>query len=293
MSDTSSSDTSHDDDRADEGLEAVSDDEDEASEVDRADGDGQEDGGPNNDKAPVVDHSAGQAGQHGQDDAGDSKDHKDGVDHEKSGDGDDDGPSDAPDSYTFTIVDGQVTGVTKTEDDGSVETERISPNEIYTLEGSDVIKTELKRFGQEVTRYQQTADGQWVEISEQWVPSTDAPPNSPVPQIAQSLRYEGSDVDDLVALATTQSARGGRGSDQFVVRKLGHLVVDDFNRSEGDKLVFDMGLGATSLEQLVAFVTALRVDGDSLVIEFGPDISITLMGVVTRGIDISDVLVLS
>ena len=201
--------------------------------------------------------------------------------------------TDAPDLYSFNIVAGQVVSVTETEDSGRVKVKAPSANETYTVSGTDIIKTEFHRNGQEQTRYIQTADGQYVKASKQWSASNSVLADAVQPQITEALSYDATDADDLVAVSTTQSALGGTGADRFVVRELGDLVIDDFDRTENDKLVFDTGLGLSSVEHLAQYITAVRSVGDDWVFEFGQGVSIQIVGGVSRGIDADDVVVLS
>ena len=200
---------------------------------------------------------------------------------------------DAPDVYSFTVVNGKVVSVTETEDGGRAEVRAPSANEVYTISGQDIIKTEPHRNGQELTRFIQNIDGQYVKASKQWSAPSEAPADLSLPQITQPLTYSHTDADDLVAVSVTQSALGGVGADHFVFTELGHLIIDDFDRNEHDLLVFDTGLGLLSLEHLVQLVTAVSSLGDDLIFEFGQGVSIQIVGGVTQGVDAGDVLVLS
>jgi hypothetical protein len=201
--------------------------------------------------------------------------------------------TDSPDLYSFTIVGGQVVSIAETEDFGRVEVKTPSVNETYSVSGSEIIKTEFHTNGQELTRYTLNADGVYIKASKQWNPSGTSRSDVVQPQITEVLSYDATDMDDLVAVSVTQSALGGTGADRFVVRELGHLVIDDFDHTENDRLVFDTGLGLSSVEHLAHYVTAVRSVGDDLVIEFGQGVSIQIVGGLSRGIDASDVLVLS
>lgn len=128
-------------------------------------------------------------------------------------------------------------------------------------------------------------DGLLERISETWMPANAT--------VAQTLRYVSTDGDDNIAVRSSVDAVGGTGADSFVVREAAHLRIDDFDDTQGDRLVFDTGLGLTRVD-LEHYVTSIEAIGADLVVHFGPDVSITLVGVAastTLGWD--DVTVLS
>jgi hypothetical protein len=128
-------------------------------------------------------------------------------------------------------------------------------------------------------------DGLLERISETWMPANAT--------VAQTLRYVSTDGDDNIAVRSSVDAVGGTGADSFVVREASHLRIDDFDDTQGDHLVFDTGLGLTRVD-LEHYVTGIEATGADLVVHFGPDVSITLVGVAastTLGWD--DVTVLS
>lgn len=197
------------------------------------------------------------------------------------------------DVYAFTFTDGQITGVTEYEH-GMARAERIDANTTYVRQGSEVIKTEIERGGQEITRYSDVdGDGLYLEVSEQWVP-TGGNAGLVGPVSSQVLRSQGDDGDDLVAVRAAKSpAQGGRGADTFFVRDWGHVVIQDFNRSEGDHIVFDMGQGVDSLQKLGQRLSDLRWDGDDLYLGLGQDASVTLVGARIHGIGLDNLEFLS
>lgn len=198
-----------------------------------------------------------------------------------------------PDTYTFELVDGVVASVTKTDDDGAVKVLVPDVNETYAFDGTDIIKSELHSNGQELTRFVLNSEGVYVKASEQWLPGSAQPGKAAAPVLSTVMDYEGSDLDDTIAVSPTQSATGGAGADQFVIRDAGHLWIDDFSPSDRDQVVFDTGLGLQSVDQLIRYVTDVRTVGQDFVVEFGADISITIVGGVSSGIDWGDVVVLS
>lgn len=198
-----------------------------------------------------------------------------------------------PDTYKFNFVDGAIASITETEDDGSTKFEIPEANETFTYDGTDIIKSQVYASGQELTRFVLNSDGLYVKTSEQWVLNSDNVSSIATPVLIEVLDYEGSELDDNIAVTLTQSAIGGTGADKFVIRDLGHMLIDDFNSGESDLLVFDTGLGLQSVDQLISFVTNVDIVGENLVVEFGSDISITIVGAVNSEIDWGDVIVLS
>ena len=86
----------------------------------------------------------------------------------------------------------------------------------------------------------------------------------------------------------------GHGADDFIIREAAHLRIADFNSlDDHDSLVFDTGLGLTSIAQLASFVTDLHHDGQDFIVHFGDDVSITLVGVQPDQISWDDVSVMS
>lgn len=196
-------------------------------------------------------------------------------------------------AFKFDIVNGEVTAVFEL-DNGVWEPKSIDDggSETYTVDGTDVVRTEVKPFGTEITRYSDTdLDGVYLRTSEQWQVSPDA--SGIVPQLHETLRFSPTDDDDFIAVRGGEDCFGGHGADDFVVREAAHLRIDDFNSLENDSLVFDTGLGLTSQAQLASFVTGFRHDGQNFIVDFGPDVSISLVGVQPDQISWDDVSVLS
>lgn len=196
-------------------------------------------------------------------------------------------------AFVFDIENGQVTAVSELKD-GVLKSKSIDSDDIYTLDGSDVIHTEIKDSGSEITRYADAdGDGQFLRVSEQWVASPDSTANGPSPVIGETLRFFHSDSDDFIAVRDGQISSGGLGSDSFVLRDAAHLYIEDFKSDEDDLLVFDTGLGLRSKEHLASFISEISHDGQNLIIDFTPSVSITLMGVSPDQISWDDVSVLS
>ena len=84
-------------------------------------------------------------------------------------------------AFRFTILNGEVTEVFEIKD-GVPEPKSIDDgNETYTVvgtpvDGIEVVRTEVKPFGTEITRYADIdGDGDYNRISEQWQSASDAP----------------------------------------------------------------------------------------------------------------------
>ncbi|MCB1986374.1 MAG: hypothetical protein H6936_03470 [Burkholderiales bacterium] len=219
-------------------------------------------------------------------------------DSNNSGNGDDDssGSSGGRKSFEFEIINGEVVSVFEVKD-GQLKPDPIESNEVYTVEGNDVIRTEIEAFGTEVQRYSDSdGDGRYQRVSEQWIPASDNI-TGPKPVIDQSLLYASTDGDDLIAVRSDDSVKGGLGSDSFVFRiekdQPNHWRIDDFHADEGDRLIFDTGLGLTSKQHLASFITELSFDGQNFFVGFTPDVSITLVGVTPALISPDNVEVLS
>ena len=238
----------------------------------------------------------------GEEDHSDDDDHSyDDDDHEED-DSDDDNDDDADDdhksghehkSFQFTITDGVVTAVYEW-DDGEWEQKSIDDDgsETYTVEGSEVVRTETKPFGVEITRYADTdEDGIYLRVSEEWQITPGS--SSVIPQLGETLRYAPTDDDDYIAVRSGEDCAGGQGADGFVIREAAHLRIEDFDSLEDDTLIFDTGLGLTSIDHLASFITEFHHDGQDFIVNFGADVSITLVGVQPNEISWDDVSVLS
>jgi hypothetical protein len=198
-------------------------------------------------------------------------------------------------AFKFTIVDGKVTEVFELKD-GVLKPKSIDDDgsETYAVDGTQVVRTEIKPFGTEITRYADAdGDGLYLRVSEQWVSATGAPDDRHHFRFEGDLSFSPSDGDDHIAVRGGEDCSGGRGADDFVIREAAHLRIRDFNSSEHDSLKFDTGLGLTSVDHLKSFVTDAHYEGADLIVNFGLDVSITLIGVPPGQISWDDVSVLS
>jgi hypothetical protein len=197
-------------------------------------------------------------------------------------------------AFKFDIANGQVTAAYEL-DDGQWELESLDDDggESYVVEANgDVVRTEIEPFGTEITRYADTdGDGIYFRVSEQWVISPGS--GGVTPKFSGELRYSPTDDDDFIAVRAGEDCRGGRGADDFVIREAAHLRIADFKSLDDDVLVFDTGLGLTSREHLASFVSGIRQDDSNFIVDFGANVSITLIGVTPDQISWDDVSVLS
>lgn len=198
-------------------------------------------------------------------------------------------------AFKFTIENGKVTAVFELKD-GVLEPESIDDDgsETYTVDGTQVVRTEIKAFGTEITRYADAnGDGLYLRVSEQWQIAPGATDDHHHFRFEGNLSYSPSDGDDHIAVRGGEDCFGGHGADDFVIREAAHLRIEDFNSSEHDSLKFDTGLGLVSVDHLRGFVTDTHYEGADLVVNFGSDVSITLVGVPPGQISWDDVSVLS
>jgi len=197
-------------------------------------------------------------------------------------------------AFKFTIVNNQVTAVFELKD-GVLEPKSIDDDgsETYAVQGTEVIRTEVKPFGTEITHYADLdGDGLYNRTSEQWTSSSNAPGSGHF-KFEDNLKFFPTNGDDHIAVRGDEDCHGGQGADDFVIRDITHLRIGDFHSSEHDSLIFDTGFGLASRDQLESYVTEIHHDGQDFIVDFGPDVSITLVGVQPDQISWDDVSVLS
>lgn len=171
----------------------------------------------------------------------------------------DDSSSGSNKLFVLTIEkNGEVTTFHKVEN-GITTQGSIDNSDSFVINGGDAF---IIKDGQ-ITHIKQTANGPEVTV------------------------FSDSDGDDFIVVS------GGQGADKFVFREAAHLRIEDFSSQEGDKLVFDTGLGLTSKEHLASFITDIHTEGENLIVDFGRDASITLIGVKPDQISFDHVDVLS
>lgn len=217
--------------------------------------------------------------------------------NDDNGGGDDNGSDDDSSGnhkvFKFEINSGQVTAAFEL-DDGVFEPKSLDDNgrKSYTVSGNDVIRTEIKPFGTEITHYSDAdGDGLFVRVSEQWQVSTN--PSGIVPKFTESISFTPTSSDDNIAVRGGEHCHGGQGADDFIFREADHLRIEDFSSQDGDTLIFDTGLGLTSKEHLASFISDARHEGQNFIVNFGSAVSITLVGVQPDQISWDDVSVLS
>lgn len=193
--------------------------------------------------------------------------------------------------FRFTIENDKVTKVFEVKD-GQLKPKSIDSDESYEVDGSTIVHTEQKLLGTELTRYADArGDGIYTRISEIWKPNTDSSDRGF--QFLNELRYLPTDDSDDIAVRGGEDSYGRKGEDSFVIREAAHLRIADFSADENDDIVFDTGLGLTSKEQIASYVKEYHQEGDDFVVDFGPGISIRLVGVHSDQISWDNVSVLS
>ncbi|SFN07532.1 hypothetical protein [Nitrosomonas communis] len=72
------------------------------------------------------------------------------------------------------------------------------------------------------------------------------------------------------------SCRGEEGADDFHFHDYGHWTIDNYNGQEGDMLDFtEWGL---TREEIASQITNVSIEADTFIINFGNDVSITVIG---------------
>ncbi len=182
--------------------------------------------------------------------------------------------------FKFTIVNGAVTEVFEMKN-GQLKQKSIGDSdESYEVNGSEVERIEIKLLGTETTRYADTdGDGFYTRISEKWDPDDSSGGQGLQFRFEDELNYTPTDNSDNIAVRGGEDCHGGKGEDSFVIREAAHLRIADFRSDENDDIIFDTGLGLTSKEQLASYVKETRQEGDDFLVDFGPGVSIRLVGI--------------
>lgn len=130
--------------------------------------------------------------------------------------------------YKFVISNGAVTEIYET-DDGRLQRDYPDWNETYSIDGTDIVKTENEYYGAEVTRYQDLdGDGYYTEVSYDWIPRTQAATLS-----AEQLLNISSTSQNQVGTASDDELTGSNGDD-YLFSGDGDDVVDGL---DGDDLI--------------------------------------------------------
>jgi Ca2+-binding RTX toxin-like protein len=94
---------------------------------------------------------------------------------------------------------------------------------------------------------------------------------------SSSQSLTGGDGDDtLIANGGNDTLQGGAGKDIFAINAFGHYTITDFKPGQ-DLLTFPVQ-GIDSIEELLPFVSNVEQTATGLSIHFGPNLSITLVG---------------
>lgn len=199
----------------------------------------------------------------------------------------------AIEKYQFDVQSGQVVAAYETEN-GRTKQEHLDWNETYTVSGSQIVKTETSRYGQEITTYaDDDANGLFVKVSEQWVPAGNTNTNSTVSESSNATFADATFGDDHLEVHEGRGVRGGEGADTFTVRGSGAMAVTDFDHTQGDQLQFDTGLGVRSVQELLEHVTEAQYDGKDFHLKLDQGMELTLVGVNLTGMSLTDLSVVS
>ncbi len=94
---------------------------------------------------------------------------------------------------------------------------------------------------------------------------------------SQAQNITGGDGNDTLVGSGNDTLTGGAGSDLFAVNATGHYTITDFNKSV-DKLAVEFA-GVGNIDQLNTKVTSVVKTTAGVTYNFGPDSSVTLVGV--------------
>jgi Ca2+-binding RTX toxin-like protein len=105
--------------------------------------------------------------------------------------------------------------------------------------------------------------------------------NTPIRMVGDitAQNMGGADGNDTLAGGGgNDTLAGGLGSDTFGFSALGHYTLTDFNVAQHDTAAFAV-TGVTTIGQLAAFLTSVDDAPTGVTYHFGPNASITLIGV--------------
>jgi hypothetical protein len=88
----------------------------------------------------------------------------------------------------------------------------------------------------------------------------------------QDIYYHQRNVDTR----PDQPCHGERGADNFIFQGMGDWEIDNFAWQEGDRLDLS-GYGLTR-DEIASHVTDVTIQADTLIVNFGDDVSITVVG---------------
>ncbi len=87
---------------------------------------------------------------------------------------------------------------------------------------------------------------------------------------------QGSDKHKHVDARPDESCHGEERAEDFVFDDEKHWRIDNYNGQEGDKLDFtEYGL---TREEIASHITSIKIEANTFIVNFGVDISITLVG---------------
>ena len=187
---------------------------------------------------------------------------------------------------------------------GRANSQQERDESLIVQEDGSLRELNVYKNGTEVCIYEDSdGDGNYRLVSKQFLPSfPDAVLENEIVserikkvQILEELRFEGTSDDDLVLLSEEAPVIGGEGADDFVYRDVGDAQINDFSVESGDQIVFDLGLGLSSTDELAAVATDVQYSevDQTLMVEFGDTATLTVVGLVQEDISWDLVTVLS
>ena len=154
--------------------------------------------------------------------------------------------------YKFDVVNQVVTAVYEVKQ-GIVKQERVDFDEVFTIQGADIVKTESEHGIVETTTYSDTdADGIYAKVSTTYSGTTGAVLNNTYHGDERNDRWSGSNNDDYYYGALGNDViNGGSGNDELLGADgsdhiVGGLGIDKLYGGDGDDLLIG-GLGQDSL----------------------------------------------
>ncbi|AKH36598.1 hypothetical protein AAW31_00200 [Nitrosomonas communis] len=73
-----------------------------------------------------------------------------------------------------------------------------------------------------------------------------------------------------------QPCHGDQGADNFIFQGMGNWKIDNFACQEGDRL--DLSGYGLARDEIASYVTNVTIQADTLIVNFGDNVSITVVG---------------
>jgi Ca2+-binding RTX toxin-like protein len=161
-------------------------------------------------------------------------------------------PTNSNNGYKFDIVNQAITAVYEVKQ-GIVRQARVDSDEVYTIKGTDIVKTESEHGVIETTTYADSnADGIYAKVSTIYSATTGGILNNTYHGGEKNDRWSGTNSDDYYYGALGNDViNGGTGNDELLGADgsdniVGGLGIDKLYGGDGDDLLIG-GLGLDSL----------------------------------------------